>query len=133
MLDSHLLEKINVGINRIIENTELMIPSKRTTKMTSPAVDELQNKINNELEKPEPSEEYIVSLVTDMASQMYKETDAKVMLAARVARQRASMMVQQDEFTPDYFTDLISYVTLDAQGKVRLITKTDTVIEEGTE
>ena len=51
----------------------------------------------------------------------------------RVARQRASMMVQQDEFTPDYFTDLISYVTLDAQGKVRLITKTDTVIEEGTE
>ena len=68
-----------------------------------------------------------------MASQMYKETDAKVMLAARVARQRASMMVQQDEFTPDYFTDLISYVTLDAQGKVRLITKTDTVIEEGME
>ena len=43
------------------------------------------------------------------------------------------MMVQQDEFTPDYFTDLISYVTLDAQGKVRLITKTDTVIEEGME
>ena len=133
ILDSHLLEKINVGINRIIENTELMIPSKRTTKMTSPAVDELQNKINNELAKPEPSEEYIVSLVTDMASQMYKETDAKVMLAARVARQRASMMVQQDEFTPDYFTDLISYVTLDANGKVKLITKTDTVIEEGTE
>ena len=73
------------------------------------------------------------SLVTDMASQMYKETDAKVMLAARVTRQSASMMVQQDEFTTDYFTDLISYVTLDANGKVKLITKTETVIEEGTE
>ena len=43
------------------------------------------------------------------------------------------MMVQQDEFCPDYFADLISYVTLDGNGKVRLITKIETVIEEGTE
>lgn len=133
ILDSHLLEKINVGINRIIENNELMIPHKRTTKATSPAVEELQGKINLELTKETPSEEYIVSLVSDMASQMYRETDAKLMIAARVARQRASMMVQQDEFCPDYFADLISYVTLDGNGKVRLVTKTETVIEEGTE
>lgn len=133
ILDSHLLEKINMGINRIIENNELMIPPKRTVKATTPAVEELQSKINQELSKEKPNEEYIVSLVSDMASQLYRETDAKLMIAARVARQRASMMVQQDEFAPDYFTDLISYVTLDGDGKVRLITKTETVIEEGRE
>lgn len=97
------------------------------------AVEELQVKINQELTKETPSEEYIVSLVSDMAGQMYKETDAKLMIAARVARQRTSMIVQQDEFAPDYFTDLISYVTLDGNRKVKLITKTETVIEEGTD
>lgn len=131
--DSLLLEKIQVGINRIIENNALMIPHAGTTKIVSSTVNELQEKINIELTKPTPSEEYIVSLVSDMASQMYRETDAKIMIAAQVARQRASMMVQQDKFAPEYFTDLISFVLLDSNGKVKLITKTDTVVKEGTE
>ena len=132
ILDNNLLEKINVGINRIIENNELIMLRTRTTYGTSSVVEELKEKINKEIMQPTPSEEYIISLVTEMASQMYRETDAERILAVRVARQRASMMIRQDEFTPEYFTDLISYVILDNNGKVKLVTKTESVIEEGT-
>lgn len=133
ILDSQLLEKINIGINRIIENNELMIPLKRARKVESPLVAEYQNKINNEISKPTPSEAYIITLVSDMASQMYRESDAKIMLSAQIARQRASMMKQQEQFVPDYFADLISYVTLNNEGKIKLITRTETVIEEGAD
>ena len=131
--DSSLLEKINMAINRIIENNELMIPYTTTQKLSFSSVNELQDKFNRELAKPMPSEKDIVSIVSDMASQMYREIGDRLMISAQVVRRRVSMLVRTNEFNPDYFTDLISYVILDGKGKVRLITKTKTVIEEGME
>lgn len=76
-----------------------------------------------ELGKDHPSEEYIVEKISDIASQLYKETQAKKIIVAQIARKRASMMKPQENFNCDYFSDLIDYITLSSSGKVRLHTK----------
>ena len=120
-------------MNRIIENTELMIPHKRVRPVDSSAVTALQQDIDKELRQDHPNEEYIVSKVSDIASQLYKETQAKTMIVAQIARKRAMLMKPQEEFNCDYFSDLISYITLGEKGRVILHTKVETEIAEGDE
>lgn len=62
---------------------------------------------------------------------LYRESNAKLMITAQVAKRRASMMMPQEEFNSEYFADLISFITLDEKGRVKLITKTDTEISQG--
>ena len=38
------------------------------------------------------------------------------------------MMNPQDEFNIAYFTDLVSYISLDEGGKIKLHTKTETEV-----
>lgn len=123
--------KINLLINRIIENAELMVPKPRTRHTDSPTVRKLQEEINTEMQREHPSEEYIIAKISDIASQLYKETNAKDMIVAQVARKRALLMTPQDVFNCDYFTDLIDTVTIDPNGSVTLTTKTNTRITEG--
>ena len=120
-------------MNRIIENTELMIPKPKTRPKDSPTVATLQNEIDVELNRGHPSQEYIVSKVCDIASQLYKETQAKSMIVAQIARKRAMLMKPQETFNCDYFSDLIAYITLGDSGKVTLHTKVETEIAEGEE
>lgn len=131
--DGDLLQKITLLMNRIIENTELMIPKPKTRPKDSPAVAALQNEIDVELNRGQPSQEYIVSKVCDIASQLYKETQAKSMIVAQIARKRAMLMKPQETFNCDYFSDLIAYITLGDSGKVTLHTKVETEIAEGEE
>ena len=131
--DGDLLQKITLLMNRIIENTELMIPKPKTRPKDSPAVAALQNEIDVELNRGHPSQEYIVSKVCDIASQLYKETQAKSMIVAQIARKRAMLMKPQETFNCDYFSDLIAYITLGDSGKVTLHTKVETEIAEGEE
>lgn len=97
----------------------------------SPTVANLQRQVDAELGKDHPSEEYIVEKISDIASQLYKETQAKKIIVAQIARKRASMMRPQENFNCDYFSDLIDYITLSSSGKVRLHTKVGTEITEG--
>ena len=83
------------------------------------------------MQREHPSEEYIIAKISDIASQLYKETNAKDMIVAQVARKRALLMTLQDVFNCDYFTDLIDTVTIDPNGSVTLTTKTNTRITEG--
>lgn len=129
--DNDLLFKIAILMNRIIENSELILPKKKNKRADSPAVAELQSEINAELEREHPSEELIISKVSDIASQLFKETHAKEMIAAGVARKRIMLMKPQDRFNCEYFSELIDYITLDDSGKVILHTKTETQISEG--
>lgn len=99
-------------MNRIIENSELLIPKPKIRIVDSPTVASLQRQVDAELEKGCPSEEYIIEKVSDIASQLYKETQAKKMIVAQITRKRASMMKPQENFNCDYFSDLIDYVTL---------------------
>ena len=129
--DGDLLQKITILMNRIIENSELLIPKPKTRIVDSPTVANLQRQVDVELGKDHPSEEYIVEKISDIASQLYKETQAKKIIVAQIARKRASMMKPQENFNCDYFSDLIDYITLSSSGKVRLHTKVGTEITEG--
>ena len=129
--DGDLLQKITILMNRIIENSELLIPKPKTRIVDSPTVANLQRQVDAELGKDHPSEEYIVEKISDIASQLYNETQAKKIIVAQIARKRASMMKPQENFNCDYFSDLIDYITLSSSGKVRLHTKVGTEITEG--
>ena len=129
--DGDLLQKITILMNRIIKNSELLIPKPKTRIVDSPTVANLQRQVDAELGKDHPSEEYIVEKISDIASQLYKETQAKKIIVAQIARKRASMMRPQENFNCDYFSDLIDYITLSSSGKVRLHTKVGTEITEG--
>lgn len=129
--DGDLLQKITILMNRIIENSELLIPKPKTRIVDSPTVATLQRQVDAELGKDHPSEEYIVEKISDIASQLYKETQAKKIIVAQIARKRASMMKPQENFNCDYFSDLIDYITLSSSGKVSLHTKVGTEITEG--
>lgn len=131
--DTDLLQKITITMNRIISNADLMIPRKRIRPADSPIVANLQNEINTELAKELPSEEFIIDRISSIASQMYKETQAKKQITAQIARQRAMLMKPQEHFNCEYFSDLIDNVILDDLGRVRLVTKTETEISEGAD
>ena len=129
--DGDLLMKITLLINRIIDNTELMIPKPKIRPVDSPTVANLQRQIDDELQSDRPSEGYIIGKVSEIASQLYKETQANKMIVAQIARKRAMLMKPQESFNCDYFTDLIDYITLSSSGKVTLHTKVETEITEG--
>ena len=129
--DGDLLMKITLLINRIIDNTELMIPKPKIRPVDSPTVANLQRQIDDELRSDHPSEGYIIGKVSEIASQLYKETQANKMIVAQIARKRAMLMKPQESFNCDYFTDLIDYITLSSSGNVTLHTKVETEITEG--
>jgi len=131
--DGDLLLKITLLMNRIIENSELMIPKPKERPKDSPTVAAMQHEIDMELQRDHPSEEYIVSKVSDIASQLYKETQAKSMIVAQIARKRVTLMNPQETFNCDYFSDLVSYITIGDSGRITLHTKVETEITEGDE
>lgn len=129
--DGDLLTKVTLLMNRLIENTELMIPHPKERPKDSPTVAALQQEIDTELTREHPSQEYIVSKVSDIASQLYKETQAKDMIVAQIARKRVLLMKPQESFNCDYFSDIVSYITLGEKGRITLHTKVETEITEG--
>lgn len=110
-----------------------MIPKPKVKPKDSPTVERIQQEISSELERERPSEEYIVSKLVEMSTQMYKETQAQKIVVARIAQKRVSLMKPQETFNCDYFSDLVSYITLGDSGKVTLHTKVETEITEGEE
>lgn len=131
--DGELLTKVNLMMNRIIENTELLIPTPKLKTTDSPAVEAIQRDIDTELTNHHPSEERIVDKLCDMASLMYRETQAKEMIIAQIARKRAMMMHPQESFNSEYFSDLIVCILIDNTGEITLRTKVNTEIKEGEE
>ncbi|MBQ9045551.1 MAG: recombinase family protein [Oscillospiraceae bacterium] len=124
--DMDLLMKVTVIMNRIIRNASLMLPKQKAKRSDSPAVTHLRQELQCELERENPSEEYILEKIRDVASQLYREEQTKEQVAARIALHRVQMMHPQDTFNCAYFSDLVSYITLNSQGDVTLHTKTNT-------
>ncbi len=131
--DADLTQKITFLVNRIICNTELILPTPNTKPDDSPIVEKYQQDILNELRREWPNEEYVIARIGNIATQLYQESQAKKIVIAQVARKRAMLMNPQETFNCEYFSDLIAYVSLDSSGHVTLHTKTDTNIEEGQE
>ena len=126
--DGELLQKITLLMNRVIANADLMLPHPKVKHRDSAVVLELQPQISDEMGRERPSEERIVALLCEIASQLYKETNAKTQIAAQIARKRVSLMKPQDAFNAAYFSELIDAVSLHVGGGVVLHTKTETDI-----
>lgn len=101
--DSELIAKVTLLINRIIENSELMIPKPKERHKDSPEVARIQQDINAELMRDRPSEDLIVSKIGDIASVLYRESDAKRDITAVIAKKHASMMQPTETFTKAYY------------------------------
>lgn len=129
--DTDLLVKVTLILNRIIENADLMAPKPKMRFKESLAVQRLQNEIDNKFTEEQPSEKFIVSRICEIASQLYKETNAREQIAARIAQKRVMLMNPQTEFNSAYFTDLVESVILEAPARVSLLTKTAVQISEG--
>lgn len=132
--DAQLLETITVLINRIILNNHLLQLKPRKRYEPDAQVAKIGNEIALELKQDDPNEDLIIQKTIEMASLMYEQTSAKLDLEVSIARKLAQTMVTQDEFNRDYFAALASYVTLGAQGRVVLHTKTETevALEDGS-
>jgi len=132
--DSELLQKVNLLINRVISNSELLIPKPKIRTQDSVAVTKLKQDIEDELHSEYPSSKLLATQIQEYASQLYKESQAKEMIAVQLARKRVALMHPQEQFNCDYFQDIADYITLGANGKVTLHTKVDSIItEEGDE
>ena len=128
--DGELLQKVTLLMNRIIENADLLLPHEIVRRTDSPAVQELQQQIANEMLREQPDERRIVDLLREIAGQLYRQTNAKTQIAAQIARKRAALMHPQDAFNAAYFSELIDAVSLYTGGGVVLHTKTETDICE---
>lgn len=128
--DGELLQKVTLLMNRIIENADLLLPHEIVRRTDSPAVQELQQQIANEMLREQPDEQRIVDLLREIAGQLYRQTNAKTQIAAQIARKRVSLMKPQDAFNAAYFSELIDAVSLHVGGGVILHTKTETDICE---
>lgn len=126
--DAQLLETITFLINRIILNNHLLQPKPRKRYEPDVQVTKIGNEIALELEQDEPNEDFVIQKTIEMASLMYEQSSAKLDLAVSIAKKLAQSMVTQDEFNPDYFSALVAYITLGAQGRVVLYTKTETEV-----
>ena len=126
--DAQLLETITILINRIILNNYLLQPKPRKRYEPDAQVTKIGNEIALELEQDDPNEDLIIQRTVEMASLIYEQSSAKLDLAVSIARKLAQTMVTQEEFNQDYFTALAAYVTLGAQGRVVLHTKTETEV-----
>ncbi len=126
--DTDILIKITILLNRIIENAGLIIPSEQVKIHDSIEVEKYKSEINAELERQMPSEEFIITRILDIANRRYAESNSKQIIIANIAKKRISLMKPQKEFNCAYFSDLVSYITLDDSGRVKLHTKTETII-----
>ena len=133
--DRMLLEKINILLNRIIENNRLLIPRERKQpNYTLLPIQRLLNEVNAELSRDDPNEDVILQKIREIAQERYRNSDANQMLAVRILQQRIERMKAQEDFNSDIFHELVSHITLDEYGYIILHTKTKSeVTEERTE
>lgn len=127
--DYDLIDRISIIMNRIIQNSNLMIPAPKK-KQSSAISAKLKEEIQNEMQNPSPSESLILELITKAASEEYKESNSQEAIAARLAKQRIQLMKVQESFNETFFNDIVKTVYLNQNGLIRIITKTDAEIYE---
>jgi len=129
--DADLIERIRILMNRIIDNASLMIPRPKEKKNKDSAFTRLRNEIDQETAAGSPDEDRILELISQAAAIEYRENNGREAVIARLARQRVSMMLPQEQFNESYFSELVKTVLLRESGTVRIITVTDAEIPEG--
>lgn len=127
--DDDLLNKLTILINRIIENSTLLLPHSFSKGGENTTMKKLKEEIEAESMSENPSDTLILEKVASIAAEEYKNNNAMSMITARVAQKRVEMMDKQIKFNTDYFSDIIDTIYLGTDGKIKVKTKTNTEIK----
>ena len=130
--DQELLRRITLIMNQAIENTQFLATAEKRPYRTSLAVEKLTGQINAEIEKEAPSEDLLIHLLSETASQLYKESNIGLQLAAQAARKKAAQMTPQENFNCGYFAELVDNVILLENGGIKLAMKAKAELDEGS-
>lgn len=129
--DSVLVEKIMLILNRIIRNVNLLEPREKIKRQDEcPSVRQLDNMLRQELQHQPPSEDTVLTLIRNIASEKYAHYDAQEEIALRLAKQRIRRHQPSDEFNGSVFDDITETVIIDEHGNVAIQTKTEAHITE---
>lgn len=90
----------------------------------------IKERIDEGLNEAYPSEDYIITMIKDLASQLYSEARAEETIAAQILRKRVSGMRRLERFNSECFSELIAFITIDGSGTVVLHTRTKTTVGE---
>lgn len=123
--DYDLTEKVRILINRVIQNSNLMLTSSKAQKTANPEIEKLKESIAAEMKNAAPSESLVLDLIGRMAAEEYKSNCSREAITARLAQHRVDYMTAQSTFNEIYFNDIVKTVLLSEPGSVRIITKTD--------
>lgn len=129
--DRMLLEKIQILLNKIIENNRLLIPTRnQQPSNTSVVIQTMLNEFQAEVSRVDSDENFILQKVREIAQERYRNNDVNQMLTVRILQQRVEKMTPQENFNNNIFHELISYLILDEYGYITLYTKTKSEITE---
>ncbi len=128
LTDYDLTEKIRILMNRVIQNSNLLLTSSKYRKQANPEVEKLKESIAAEMKNSAPSESLVLDLIGKIASEEYKSNCSQDAITARLAQHRVDYMTVQSTFNETYFNDIVKTVLLSESGSVRIITKTDAEI-----
>ena len=126
--DYDLTEKIRILINRVIQNSNLLLSTDKRIRETAPEVEQLRTRISDELKRPGTSESQILEMIGEIAAAEYRSSCSREAITARLAKQRVDLMTPQGSFNETYFCDIVKTVLLSETDPVRIITKTDAKI-----
>ena len=128
LTDYDLTEKVRVLMNRVIQNSNLLLTSSKYQKPVNPEVEKLKESITAEMKNSAPSESLVLDLIGKIASEEYKSNCSREAITARLAQHRVDYMTVQSTFNETYFNDIVKTVLLSESGSVRIITKTNAEI-----
>lgn len=122
--DGDLLDKITIQLNRIMENNELRNIQANEKNDDNPIVFRLQNELQREYEKTNPSEEFILDRIRKIATAQYDVSSFSEPRTDQLVSQSGTHQRVQNICNADYFTHQIQTIYLDRNGSIELITKT---------
>ncbi len=70
-------------------------------------------------------------MIGEMASQIYRESDSKEMITARILQKKIQSLQPLDAFDGSAFSLIVENVILGRDGSVALKTKTEEIVGEG--
>lgn len=131
--DQELMGKVTALMNKIAVNNSLMMPKAKAARQESPGVIRIQNEIVNEMNRTDPSEEYIVEKLSEMAQVLYKQSASDQFLKSQRAWKKAQQMKPQEHFHRQDFLDTVQDLALSETGILTIHTLADTDVTEGEE
>ena len=129
--DASLLERVMLLISRVKANERLLDqPPKGQSENAS--IRKHENELEQELNRKHPDEDIILEHIMNLATEEYETTTAEKELLCERIKKTIRRIEIKEGFDKETF-DLIVRTILLGKDQIKIITKTDTTIEERSE